>query len=368
MGIFSKNEPVILKEGSSAKAQLEALESLRGTLPKAAEKQLEADIRALRAGIAGEERILFELKHSHMNLFVIQDLYLEHEGLTAQIDFLVLTQQRYFVLECKNLYGNIEVNERGDFVRILPGRRREGMYSPVTQNQRHIDLIRAMRRDSRNAVENLMFDTDREFYDLYRSFVVLANPKTILNDSKAPKEVRDKIIRADRLIESMRAANAERGPNREKAFLSAIRKSAERFLAWDKGVGSVDYAAKYRELAEAETEAEPPVRVVVEAPAVVTWKPEVASGAVIVPKPEQAPEPAVTPESVDVSKCADTQNTMAPSSQGMKVIVEAAPAPTCPRCGAPMVLRTAKRGARVGKQFYGCSAYPRCRGIINLDE
>lgn len=35
--------------------------------------------------------------------------------------------------------------------------------------------------------------------------------------------------------------------------------------------------------------------------------------------------------------------------------------PTCPKCGVPMVLRTAGRGARRGEQFYGCPNYPRCR-------
>ena len=38
----------------------------------------------------------------------------------------------------------------------------------------------------------------------------------------------------------------------------------------------------------------------------------------------------------------------------------------CPRCGSPLVLRTAKRGVNVGNQFYGCSAFPRCRYIENL--
>ena len=40
--------------------------------------------------------------------------------------------------------------------------------------------------------------------------------------------------------------------------------------------------------------------------------------------------------------------------------------PCCPRCGAPLVLRTAKQGARAGKQFMGCSAYPKCRYILNI--
>ena len=40
----------------------------------------------------------------------------------------------------------------------------------------------------------------------------------------------------------------------------------------------------------------------------------------------------------------------------------AAAAPVCPQCGAQMVLRTAKRGARAGESFWGCSTYPRCNG------
>ena len=38
----------------------------------------------------------------------------------------------------------------------------------------------------------------------------------------------------------------------------------------------------------------------------------------------------------------------------------------CPKCGSSMVLRTTKRGASAGKQFWGCSAYPRCRLMQNI--
>jgi restriction system protein len=40
--------------------------------------------------------------------------------------------------------------------------------------------------------------------------------------------------------------------------------------------------------------------------------------------------------------------------------------PPCPLCGSPMILRTAKTGRTVGKQFWGCSAYPECRGVVKL--
>ena len=40
----------------------------------------------------------------------------------------------------------------------------------------------------------------------------------------------------------------------------------------------------------------------------------------------------------------------------------------CPRCGSPMVLRTAARGGYAGQQFWGCSRFPDCRGISSIQE
>jgi restriction system protein len=40
--------------------------------------------------------------------------------------------------------------------------------------------------------------------------------------------------------------------------------------------------------------------------------------------------------------------------------------PRCPCCGKLMVLRTAKRGQQAGKQFWGCSDYPNCKGAGEL--
>jgi restriction system protein len=37
-------------------------------------------------------------------------------------------------------------------------------------------------------------------------------------------------------------------------------------------------------------------------------------------------------------------------------------APTCPKCGTAMVKRTAKQGAHIGSEFWGCPRYPACRG------
>jgi len=40
---------------------------------------------------------------------------------------------------------------------------------------------------------------------------------------------------------------------------------------------------------------------------------------------------------------------------------------TCPKCSSDLVLRTGKRGERAGKKFYGCSTFPACRYMRDVD-
>lgn len=40
--------------------------------------------------------------------------------------------------------------------------------------------------------------------------------------------------------------------------------------------------------------------------------------------------------------------------------------PPCPKCGKPMALRTAQKGKSAGKQFWGCTGYPQCKGLLDI--
>ncbi|WP_157674205.1 restriction endonuclease [Endozoicomonas ascidiicola] len=42
--------------------------------------------------------------------------------------------------------------------------------------------------------------------------------------------------------------------------------------------------------------------------------------------------------------------------------------PTCPSCDIKMVLRTSKKGDKIGSQFWGCSNFPRCRQNLQLKK
>lgn len=453
MAFFRAQEPVILKEGSDAKEQLATLESLRETVPRSQRRRLDSDIRALKAGIVGEDRILFELRNSHLSLVVIHDLHLEFEGLTAQIDFLVLTRRRNFVLECKNLYGDISVNARGDFVRSFGGRRREGIYSPITQNQRHLGLMKRINLSTKGAIMSALLSP--RFDDLYRGLVVLANPKTILHDRNAKKEVKQQLVRGDQLVATIESINSMRGPADGKIPFKDVMERAERWLSMDTPVRT-DYTARYFEgesssagragslvggigvaaggpdspsqaqgnvgsmearpagasgtsqvsafpdgdsswdvLVAKLTDAEDvgvdaarfesaagsmPVGASAQWPAATQGPAAPASAAAQWPKSSSVPVSAAAQAPVTPAR-AESQAPAVPASVASQVPTTPARAesqaigdgpdpdvPRCPVCGSTMVLRTAKRGVRAGKKFWGCSEYPYCRGIINVGQ
>ncbi|WP_306142629.1 helix-hairpin-helix domain-containing protein [Roseibium sp. MMSF_3412] len=56
-------------------------------------------------------------------------------------------------------------------------------------------------------------------------------------------------------------------------------------------------------------------------------------------------------------------NTPTPQSPRVTVL---SGKPSCPRCGASMIRRKARRGRNAGGQFWGCSRYPHCKGTRNI--
>lgn len=45
-----------------------------------------------------------------------------------------------------------------------------------------------------------------------------------------------------------------------------------------------------------------------------------------------------------------------------------ASSPSCPKCGEEMKKRVARQGVHVGREFWGCSAFPKCNGTRPLED
>lgn len=217
--------------------------------------------------------------------------------------------------------GNIDVDSKGNFVRTVTyGRKKykEGIYSPITQNERHMEIVKESKLENRNLLAGMI--VKKSFHSLNRSLVVLANPKTVLNDRYAKKEVKEKVIRADQLITTIKKIVAEsRMPSLSK---KEMKEFAESFLKKNQE-NRKNYIEKYEEL---------------------TKEIELEKGNTF--KVEELKD-----NSTEESSLKETE---------MRLI--------CPKCGKQLVLRTARRGANAGRQFYGCSNFPKCRFIMNIAD
>lgn len=309
MGLFSKPEVVIARESTNAKVYLEKLEELLPEAEDEVKEKIQREIAVTKAGIAGEENILFELKNSNMDLVILHDIYIEtEEGQSAQIDFVVIAPKITYLIECKNLYGNIEINAKGDFIRNMQygGKwHKEGIYSPITQNMRHMEILKECCAEKKNLIMGFGF---RKYFDnFYKSLIVLANPKTVVNDRYAPKEIKNQVLRADQLVAVIKKMEADSG---EIASSKKQMKERAESLLSKTSEKRKDYVEKYKKIIE-----------------------KVKS------KKEEGKEETQKQEETLI----------------------------CPKCGAPMVLRVAKKGEKAGKKFYGCSQFPKCRFIMNIE-
>lgn len=215
MGLFDKlREPVVLKEESDTKKQLEQLNTYLMLSPTAQKTQIEQDIKLLQCGLYGEEAVMFELKNSHMPMYILHDVFYEYNGLKTQIDFLVIMRKITVIIESKNLYGNITIDKYGNFTRTIQlGKKyiKKGIYSPVTQNQRHLDMIHEIRRNEKNLLLRSAFD--KYFDENYKSIIVLANPNTVLDMRYAPKDIQNKIVKVDGLINYIKTLQEKSNAN-----------------------------------------------------------------------------------------------------------------------------------------------------------
>lgn len=249
MGIFSKKiGPVFVKETSDAAEFIEKLKILQSqNKEEELAKKIEKQIKLAQYGELGENNIAYELKSSGMDMYVLHDIYLETDNLSAQIDYIVITRKHVYIIECKNLIGDIEIDNTGAFIRSYPlaGRKiREGIYSPITQNQRHLQVLKEIRKQSKgNVLTKLLFE--RYFDSTYKSIVVLANPKTCLKANFAPKALKEQVIRADRLVAYIK----EKDELSKEQSMSAdnMLALAHFFLEQNKPERS-DYSKKYEDL------------------------------------------------------------------------------------------------------------------------
>ena len=233
---------MICKEADNKEGALATLENLLSIADADKKSLIEREIRAMRAGIKGEQEsaylIDFHLKDSK-NMAVIHDLRLElGDGRVAQIDHLLIHRTyRFYVLETKHFSHGLKITDAGEFLRWNDWKKTfEGMPSPLEQNERHAAVLR-------KAV------TFAGLPEPHTESLVLVAPHARIDRPKRFDS--SKVVKADQFMTALEKSldsgsllSMVSGLVRT-AVSDSIGEIAQKLIALHKPI-TIDYAAKFR--------------------------------------------------------------------------------------------------------------------------
>ncbi len=137
---------MIIKIADDKQVEIQTLQNLLNH-PEAdtnTKKRVEQEIRNIRAGIRGEEEAAYEMKvrwGDSKNWVIIHDLRVEHGGLVAQIDHLLINRVlEFWVCESKHFSEGISINAQGEFT-AFSSSKAYGVPSPIEQNNKHLLIL-----------------------------------------------------------------------------------------------------------------------------------------------------------------------------------------------------------------------------------
>ena len=268
-------------------------------------------------GKLGELYTAKELKY--VQLFgrkgrILRNVYVPKDnGETSEIDLLYITQKGIFVFESKNYSGWIFGDEKGQkWTMMLPNKEKHSFYNPVKQNQTHIKWLRNYIGENIPLFSIIVFS---ERCELKKITIVSQDVKVIKRDLTyaAVRDIWDK--------------NEDRLSGEEVENLYIKLRDLTKVSKETKENHIQNIKDKYGDSGK---------------------------------KSERQEEPVKTPENVVLEP---EKNIIKEVEAEEPNIEKAETDKICPRCGKKMVLRTAKKGENAGKQFWGCSGFPKCRYI-----
>ena len=249
----------------------------------------------------------------------LRNVYVPKEnGETSEIDVMYITQKGIFVFESKNYSGWIFGDEKGTYwTAMLPNKQKNSFYNPVKQNRTHLKWLQKYVGENVPLFSIIVFSERCE----------LKKVEMISSDIK--------VIKRDWTYATVRDIWDSHEDAVSDEDVEALYENLKKLTNVSDAVKAAHIANIQTKYSGRPTKEEKPEADV---------KKE--------PKAEQSPQSSQIGQSTQ-----DTQN--AQLSQNQLV---------CPRCGKVLVLRTAKKGDNAGNQFYGCSGFPKCRYVRNLES
>lgn len=187
---------MLIKAADDKSRRVALLESLQSapSLSRSQQDRVFKELWRLRRGMRGERDAAHYID-SHFGdsekYAVVHDLRLVVDGDVAQIDHMLLGRSICFLLETKCFWGDLKINEQGEFSVTYAGQRTFGIESPVEQSRRHEKILRKL-------LDRLEIKT-RTGQPLEIQHVVLVHPKATITRPPEEKFNTSNVIKADQL-------------------------------------------------------------------------------------------------------------------------------------------------------------------------
>lgn len=264
------------------------------------------------------------------------NIYLPKEnGETTEIDVLMICKKGLFVFESKNYSGWIFGGEnQKNWYQTLPAGRgrshKEHFYNPIMQNRSHIKHLKAFLGEQVPM----------------RSIIVFSDRCTLKSVKISSNDI--SVINRYNVVE----------------VISGLCNQISKDLLTDNDITEiytklypytqVDEIAKIQHIANIHNNLNPqPIRQINETPVQVISQ----------TKSETNLENA---DVVVTDTITTTEKTTIKNIEPIETATIEQQILKCPKCNSDLILRTATRGANAGKQFYGCSNFPKCKYIQNI--
>ncbi len=310
---------MLIKEKDSINQQIDQLESLqKQNLSSNQKKSVETEIKILRSGVKGENTSAYFLDFhfgDSKNWAILHDIRIELNGQVAQIDHLLINRfLEFYVLESKNYTNGIKITDEGEFL-IYFGGRSKAVESPIEQNERHIFLLQKFFKSNSNLLPKRL---GLRVKPAYKNYVIVSPQSKITRPKKATFDT-SAVIKSDALY-SLIQKQTDESSIKDVITISKIiaadtlKQLAMSLALFHKPAPLTNYRKKFG----------------------------IEAG---VNKSEK------TKTGTETAKLDPSQGNNVPE----KAITQ------CPRCGSELVERIAKKGAKAGNKFMGCSAFPKCR-------
>lgn len=242
---------------------------------------------------------------------------------TTEIDVLMISSKGIFVFESKNYSGWIfgSENQRNWYQTLPQGRgksHKEQFYNPIMQNNTHIKHLLALLEENISMYSIIAF-SDR---CTFKNVSIKSDNISVIH--------RNSVFYT---VEKILSNNTEEILNADK--ITCIYNKLFPYTQVDEHIKAKHIENIIKEQKTVVLSETPPVKPI-------TKEQDFSNS--------EEEEATSTPQEIADSICAEEKELH------------------CPKCNSILILRTASKGKNAGKQFYGCSNFPKCRYIQKSDE